>query len=1073
MKLLTLLCLVCCLSFNDSFSQTDENLWIRNTSISPDGSQIAFTFNADIYVVPTNGGTAKRLTTHSAYDTKPVWSHDGSKIAFASNRYGNFDVFVMSSVGTNVNRLTFHSADDWPTDFSNNDDAVWFNSIRLDAQNSLLFHQLGELYSVSLNPNIPTQLLSIPAYEAKNNTKGDILFEEIKGYEDQWRKHHTSSVTRDIWIKKTSGNYQKISGYKGENRNPVFGKDDTFYYLSEASGSFNVQKSSFSNPNIVTQISNFKTNPVRQLSISNNQILCYNYNGKIYTQKENEKPKLVSFTIGGDESILQNELLFVNGDVSEFKTSPNEKELIFIYRGDVFVTTVEGNLTRRLTNTPEQERSIDISPDGRTIVYAGERNNSWNLYTQTIPNKDDNYFTNAIELKEDVLLANEFETFQPKFSPTGEEIAFIEERIKLKTINLKTKAITTIHNGEKHFSYQDGDQDFQWSPDGQWLAITFYPDQYWHGEIGIIDSKGKNKLVNVSKSGFDDSSPKWSPDGTILYWSSDRNGMHSVAKTGPSELDIYGVFLTQKAYDEFKLSKDEFFLFKDDKEEDTDKKEDDKNAKTDEEKLKEKTKSITIEFNRLDKRKEKLSLFSTRLTDFLIDSKSKYLYYLGKASDKADLWQLDLNSKEIKSLGQFGDGGSIEFDKNDENIFVLSDGKISNVDLKTKKNKPVGLQAEMPFNLTAERLYLMDHITRQVEKKFLDPNLHGAPWKELSKNYKKFVPNINNDIDFKDVLGELLGELNASHTGARFKEKNEKGDETASLGIFTEENYMGNGIKIAEIMEGSPLIQGKEEVVSGVVIETIDNVTITPKMNYYTLLNRKAHVPTIISYYNPATSKRWKELVKPISINEENELRYQRWIRKNRDLVHQLSDNQIGYMHIRSMSDGSFREFLEEVMGEEVNKKALVVDTRFNGGGDLVDDITTFLSGTKYMEFKNAGKIVGIESQRRWTKPSIMLVGESNYSDAHCTPVGYKDLKIGKLVGMPVPGTCSFVWWERIQNGIVFGIPNMQVTDIVGDVLENKELEPDILVKNNFDDITNGKDDQIEAAVKELLKEIN
>ncbi|WP_338360017.1 S41 family peptidase, partial [Yeosuana marina] len=398
---------------------------------------------------------------------------------------------------------------------------------------------------------------------------------------------------------------------------------------------------------------------------------------------------------------------------------------------------------------------------------------------------------------------------------------------------------------------------------------------------------------------------------------------------------------------------------------------------------------------------------------------------------------------------------------------------LSNVDLKTKKNKPVGLQAEMPFNLTAERLYLMDHVTRQVEKKFLDPNLHGSPWKELSQNYKKFVPNINNDRDFKDVLGELLGELNASHTGARFKEKNEKGDETASLGIFTEENYMDNGIKIAEIIEGSPLIQGKEEVVSGVIIEAIDNVAITPKMNYYTLLNRKAHVPTIISYYNPATSKRWKELVKPISINEENELRYQRWIRKNRNLVHQLSDNQIGYMHIRSMSDGSFREFLEEVMGEEVNKKALVVDTRFNGGGDLVDDITTFLSGTKYMEFKNAGKIVGIESQRRWTKPSIMLVGESNYSDAHCTPVGYKDLKIGKLVGMPVPGTCSFVWWERIQNGIVFGIPNMQVTDIVGDVLENKELEPDILVKNNFDDITNGIDDQIEAAVKELLKEIN
>ena len=177
-------------------------------------------------------------------------------------------------------------------------------------------------------------------------------------------------------------------------------------------------------------------------------------------------------------------------------------------------------------------------------------------------------------------------------------------------------------------------------------------------------------------------------------------------------------------------------------------------------------------------------------------------------------------------------------------------------------------------------------------------------------------------------------------------------------------------------------------------------------------------------------------------------------------------------MHVRGMNDSSFREFLEDVMGKEVNKKALIVDTRSNGGGDLVDDLTTFLSGKKYMEFKRPGKVVGMESQRRWTKPSAMLVGEDNYSDAHCTPAAYKDLEIGKVIGMPVPGTCSFVWWERIQNGIVFGIPNMQVTDIKGDVLENKQLEPDIKVKNDFETISKGEDKQIEAAVNSLLSEI-
>ena len=1079
MKIHSLLFLLLSLAFNNFVTaQQNDELWLRHTAISPNGNQIAFTYNADIYLVSSNGGKATRLTTHSAYDTKPVWSHDGQHIAFASNRHGNFDVFIMTASGTNVKRLTFHSADDMPTDFSQNNEDIWFNSIRLDSENSMLFHRLGELYSVNKNAATPKQLSSFPAYEAKNNSKGDMIFEEIKGYEDEWRKHHTSSVTRDIWIKSASGNYTKLSNFKGENRNILFGSGDAFYFLSEKLGTFNVFKSTFSNPNESTQISNFEMHPVRHLSVSNDDLLAYSFNGNIYTQRIGESPKKVIVDVSGDQSIMENELLFVNGNVTDMVPSPNGKELIFIHRGDVFVTSVDGSLTRRLTETPEQERSIDISADGRTIVYAGERNNSWNLYTQTLPKTKEKYFLNAIELREDVLLADASESFQPKFSPTGEDVAYLEERTKLRTINLKTKKITSIHNGEKQFSYADGDQQFEWSPDGKWIALTFNPDEYWASEIGLLKADGTGDLINVSKSGFNDFTPKWSLDGSMIYWSSDRNGMHSVAKTGPSQLDVYGVFLTQKAYDKFKLSKDEYAFVSDDK--DDEKKEDDKDSKKNKDKKdddkkdeKKKLKPIEIELENLYKRKTKLSLFSTNLSDMLVTKDAKSLLYLGRVDNKADLWKLDLRTREIKSLGKFGRGGSIAFGKDAKDVFILSAGKISKVSVDSGKKEGVGINDEMSFNLSAERLYLMDHVSRQVKKKFLDPNLHGAPWVELSANYKKFVPHLNNDFDFKDILGELLGELNASHTGARFRESNKKGDQTGSLGIFIDDSYDGDGLKISELIEGSPLLNGDKKVKTGVIIEAINDETITKDINYYTLLNRKAGDAITISYYDPTTKNRWKERVKPISIGAENELRYQRWIKKNREMVHKLSNNQIGYMHIRNMNDSSFREFLDEVMGEEVNKKALVVDTRFNGGGDLVDDITTFLSGTKYMEFKNGGKVIGTESQRRWTKPSIMLMGESNYSDAHCTPAGYKDLKIGKLVGMPVPGTCSFVWWERIQNGIVFGIPNMQVLDIKGDVLENKELQPDILVKNDFDAITNGKDEQIEAAVIELLKGIN
>ncbi|WKK65991.1 S41 family peptidase [Lutimonas zeaxanthinifaciens] len=1060
-------------SFLFTFSlnaQNTDDLWLRYPAISPDGGTIAFTYNADIYIAPSDGGQAMRLTSHPSYDAKPVWSHDGSKIAFSSDRYGNFDVFLADLTEGSIKRLTFHSANDWPSDFSIENDKIFFNSTRLDKTESLLFHDLGELYSVDLIGNLPEQILSFPAYETKINKQGDLLFEEIKGHEDQWRKHHISSVTRDIWIKKSEGTYQKLSNFKGEDRNPVFGKNNSYYYLSERSGSFNVHQSWIDQPTRDTQISSFKIHPVRYLSASNDGVLCYSFNGDIYTQQVNQDPFKINLNISGDESIMNNELLFVNGNVQEMVVSPNEKEIIFIFRGDVFATTIEGNLTRRLTNTPEQERSLHISKDGRIIVFAGERNNSWNLYTQKLNDKNEKYFSTAIDIKEELLLSNGEETFQPKFSPDGKEVAFLENRVKLRKINVTTKQVTTIHNGEKHYSYSDGDQYFEWSPDSKWLAITFFQDNYWVSEVGIIKADGTEEVINISKNGFYDSNPKWSNDGSVLYWMSNKNGMHSVAKTGPSELDIYGAFLTQGAYDKYRLPKDEFSLLPDSLDSSDKKDEGKKKGKEDDTQKKEEVKPVTIDFDNINKRIVRLSLFSTDLSDAVLGKDMKNLYYLGRATDKADLWQLNLRSKEIKSFGKFGKGGSIELDKKGENIFVLSSGKISKINLDDSETKDIDISSEMPFELSKERLFLIDHVARQVKEKFLDPDLHGVPWDSLTANYRRFVPNLNNDRDFKDILGELLGELNASHTGARYYNQNKKGDKTASFGAFYDSNHKGNGLKIDEIMKGSPLIQGEKKVVKGVIIEAIDGTAILEDKNYYPLLNRKEGVYTIVSYYNPKSGKRWKERVKPISLGEENELRYQRWIDRNRAMVHKLSNNQIGYMHVRNMSDQSYRVFLENVLGEEVNKKALVVDTRSNGGGDLVDDITTFLSGKKYMEFKSPNKIVGFESQRRWTKPSIMLIGEDNYSDAHCTPVAYKDLKIGKLVGMPVPGTCSFVWWERIQNGIVFGIPNLQVTDIKGDILENKQLEPDILIKNEFDLITNGEDQQIEAAVKELLK---
>jgi C-terminal processing protease CtpA/Prc len=340
------------------------------------------------------------------------------------------------------------------------------------------------------------------------------------------------------------------------------------------------------------------------------------------------------------------------------------------------------------------------------------------------------------------------------------------------------------------------------------------------------------------------------------------------------------------------------------------------------------------------------------------------------------------------------------------------------------------------------------------------------------EEYSKFLPYINNNYDYQQLLSEFLGELNASHTGGRYRPEN-NGLQTAALGLLYDEKYSGEGIKISEVLAGGPLDKAKSRVKAGDVIVKINGEEIAANENWnkYLLgLNNKNTLLTI-----KRGNSTFDEKVQPFSPGEESQLMYRRWVHMMEEMVDSLSDGQLGYLHIRGMNDSSFRDVYENALGKNINKKALVVDTRFNGGGWLHDDLNTFLSGKEYLKFAPQGNVVkGGEPMARWTKPSIVVMGEGNYSDAFIFPYVYKQNDLGKLVGMPVPGTGTAVWWERqIDPTIVFGIPMVATIGAEGRPTENLQLEPDIMVPLPYNDFLNGEDPQIQAAVNELEKEVN
>jgi C-terminal processing protease CtpA/Prc len=777
-------------------------------------------------------------------------------------------------------------------------------------------------------------------------------------------------------------------------------------------------------------------------------------------------------------------ILPVNGGVTEMRLSPNGKEIAFVFRGEIFVTSVNGGITKRVTNTPWQERNVSWSPDGRSLVFAAEKNSNWNIYTISIARKEEPYFYASTVLKEETVVATPAEEFQPAFSPDGKEVAYLEDRVTLKVINLATKQSRVILPADKNYSYADGDQYYQWSPDGKWFLVQFgLPERVMTPEVGLVASDGKSPVIDLTLSGYSDANPKWSMDGKMMIWGSDREGARQQAGYTITE-DVYGLFFSKDAFDRFKLSKEEFALLKEI--EDKQKKDSAETAKTkegakDRKKAgkdtvkKDTTKLIGIDWDNLTDRKLRLTTNTSDAADWLLSKDGEKLYYLSRFEKGYDLWMTETRTKETKLFAKLGARyAGMELSADGKSIFVLVEGRIMKIDAESGKTEPVGINGEMALKEADEKAYIFDHAWRQMKEKFYVVNLNGVDWDYYYTVYKKFLPYINNDYDFAEMLSEMLGELNVSHTGCYYSgagRGNPTGDRTASLGIFYDYGYKGPGLRIAEVISGGPLDKYSERIKPGVILEKIDGEAITDTVDHYLYLNRKAGKLVLLSLYDPTLNVRWEETTKPINLGEESELLYRRWVNVRRKETDSVSKGRIGYVHVRGMDDESMRVVFEEALGRNLGKEALIVDTRWNGGGNIHDQLSDFLNGKKYFDIIPHGQYVGSEPEDKWVKPSIVIIDEADYSDAHVFPAAYKLKNVGKTLGMPVPGTGTFVWWEeQIDPNLVFGMPMGGWRAPDGLFEEGHQLEPDILVRDEPQVLSAGRDQQIEAAVAELLK---
>lgn len=1061
-----------------------EAMWLVTPQISPDGQQVAFCYRGVLYVVPVAGGEPRALTTGNSYAVSPVWSPDGQRIAYASDLYGNFDIYIVGVSGGQPVRVTQHSRSEIPQTFTPRGDSILFKASYMKSSRSGGFATgwTGSLYRVSVSGGAYDLHLPMPALHANYSPSGDaFLFEDVKGNEDPLRKHHTSSVTRDIWrYEPAIGKLTQVIKRPGEDRNPVYGADgDEFYFLSERNGgSFNVYRSRVSSPMSAQAVTDFEKNPVRYLSISRNGTLCFTYDGRIYTMNagEGQKPQALSISISRPDDELPARDVTYRSGASDASISPDGKEVAYVVRGDVYVTSVKHKDTKRITSTPEQERSVDFAPDGRTLVYAGERDGSWNLYLARIARDDESRFSLCTEVKEEVLLQTSHETFQPLFSPDGKEVAFLEDRTKLKVINIATRAVRDITDGSQNYSYADGDLSFNWSPDGKWIVLDFNAKRRWpNTDIGLVRATGGEPIINLTLSGYTDVAPRFVMGGDAIIWMSDRNGLRSHASWG-AQSDVYALFLTKEAFDKYNMT--EFEIEESKKPDDKASKEDGEDAKGKKGK-KDKpaagaAKDIKIDLHNVEDRIVRLTIHSSDLSDAVVTPDGKYLYYLCSFEGKYDLWKTDLKKKTTKKVVNVNTGGgSLSLDAKGKNLLIASGWTMVVVELSGDKQTRVSYAAPFELRPKQEREYIFNHAWRQVVDKFYRSDLHGVDWTYYKQQYEKFLPHINNNYDFADLLSEMLGELNASHTGAGYRgNMSQTSSSTASLGLFFDLGYKGPGLKVTEVLRGGPFDLSDSKLKVGSIVTHIDGNELRDYGQLPELLDKKSGKRTRVAFTTGGVPN--SEVVKPITQGQLNGMLYERWVEQRRSEVDSLSGGRLGYVHIRSMNNSSFHTIYSDLFGRYNDREGVVIDTRYNGGGHLHEDIEVLFSGEKYLAQVPREQVVGEQPRRRWKKPSVMLIAESNYSNAHGSPWVYRTRGIGKLVGQPVPGTMTSVWWEtQIDNSLYFGVPIVGYVDSKGRYLENQQLEPDVYAPMDYLRLEQGHDSQIEKAVEVLLEEVD
>ncbi len=997
----------------------------RMPDISPDGKLVAFSYLGDIWIVEAIGGVARPVTMHQAHDIAPVFSPDGRRLAFSSNRHGSYDVFVVPIEGGRPKRLTFDSASDLVSDWSPDGKTILFASTR-----SIDFPPSLELYTVPVEGGRVRRVTTADGKEGVFSPQGDQIA-YVRGPGTWYRKHYHGSSNDDVWICNRDGtHHRQLTTTDCQDTSPMWSPDgQSIYYVTDCGGVANIVCRDAAGKRPIKQLT-FHDDAVRRARISRNgDWIVYECGADLWVLSTHDgNTRKLAIEVHADDKVNPEHTETFTQGASEFAVSRNEKHVAFVVHGQIFLMPIAGGKATRLTNSTAFDHGIAWSPDSKKIIFASDRGGQEDLYLLEPDDPEHRELVKAQKFKVKRLTNTPEAEIGASFSPNGKRVAFIRAG-KLCTMKPDGTDQKVIVNDLQVI-------DYEWSPDSKWIAFA-RQDGSFASELYIMPADGcapGTSPRNVSRYATYNAGVTWSNTGNKLAFLSQRR----------QTMSMYVLSLQRPAAPGTSITSE-------------------------------------IDWEDIHRRVRQPAAIPASEGAISMDG-SKVAFRSTGGSSGSDLWVANSDGSQVTRVTRGNlRPTQIQWSRRLSDLVYFRDGRgqlrMARVgSASSSEPAVVRFKAKLTIRRDEEFQEMFEQSWRALRENFYDPKFHGANWEAIRLKYRPLVKHVALKEDLYALISLMMGELNASHLGIHgFLAMPE--ERTAELGLLFDESYHGPGLRIAEVLKRGPADKRGIALKAGDIIRAIDRVEIDDKVCLDKLLNDKIGETIVLRVTsNPAAdrkdAKAWRNVeIQGASREQVGHLMYDRWVEHNTRRVAELSKGKLGYIHIPSMDEEGLDQFLRSLYSDNFDKEAIVLDVRYNGGGFTHDQVLNYLGGKEHTIFRqrNGGEGLVLRSyDRKWTKPLVLLINNRSYSDAEIFPSAFRTLGLGKLVGQPTGGHVIGTWSTRLIDGSILRVPQTGVYTVNGVNMEKQGVKPDVEVAQQPDELARGVDAQLDRAVQVL-----